>query len=1410
MLDFLLEIRSLFESGAQDDALDLLQLHLDAHPHDADALILKITFCLHLKQQHEFVGNTLLELDPAPQRTELMQRRDALVKDLLREGREHLKTRSPFRAYDPFDKAALLAPREAYVPLAAGLALLRHPHNRADSPFGGLNLPPLGSGLAKAPSTGWSGAVEKYFRAAHDRATDDAMRERAIHHLVKHWLAQDKITQEALSLLLEIKAPQQRTLKVMADAADEVEATTLATAAVFLTAEHEAVAERFLKACERARVRQPFAALLRAELALQDPATAIKHFQTALKWSKAKRTAITLRDAKMLLLLVQETPLICPHCGKEASISLDDCGICGSKLAIRPLVAQRYGLDVGEATHSAVIAHVGMAEAYEKVGDLAAAYAQAQLALTALPADHQSAPTLRALVTRLESGAPPTPDQTALKAYALFRQGGLNAETLLQIGRINERQPADWTVLPTQQRTRLVKALIAAGQLKLAAETIDAAFADKPKSVPGLRAALTAQIEAEIAALLDDPPAPEALITAASKLLELQADADLFYARGMARLATEHDLLALDDFYSVMQSEAAKPLKTRARKQAVGVLERRWNIEGARSILDQLDPRDPDVQIMRERLDRRENGEPVVHIEAANEVVMEDTLTRKAAPPFYHGFFAVAVREIGFPGGGDWYQKLMTAHYEFVQVLGALRDVMGDAIFVLRLISQPHPLIPERGSMTVALLARVSAPTPEICRAHALQLWTDMHAILPLAQENIYIFEPVVDEDELRGLLTPFEYAHTAEIARRETDANETKFIAPFTPGTFDIHNLHWVFLRQSQPAMISLHLKPTNLLPWEKLTTAQALHRAGAAVNDDPSAQPVTPEGFKMISRVQLWEELRQTHAHNNTLKFAYLLRVYIAGSAGTSQLLPEMAAAALFGPVRDAGTLGGYEILRATSADEASVLRRNLSRLDVEAAAGGSRMRYLVAETEAANIFRLPVPQADGIPGMVKLEGRPVVPPAGMPDTGARLGVSAARVKGVPMAILQGLNDRRRHMYVVGKTGMGKSTLLMTLILQDIEAGRGVFLLDPHGDLCEDVLARIPAYRADDVIVLDPSEEARPLGINILESENEADKYRIVNEFIAMLQRLYDPHNQAIVGPIFQQTVRNAMLAAMSMPDGTLVDVYRIISDNEYIKRVLPFIKDPLVKAYYEDIVRKMSGASDHWKAELLPYLLSKFSRFVEDATLRRMIGQPRTSIPWPKVIEEQKILLVNLAKGRIGQDNASFIGGLVLSGMLQAAFKRGNMPANKRKDFFMYIDEVQNFSTPMLATMLSEGRKFGVVMTIANQFLHQLDRTILEAVFGNVGSMVAFRLGTQDAPALAPEMYPSFSGGDLINLPQFTAAVKLMVDGVAARPFTMKTLPPMRPPDRASAEAIRRASGLRYGSDMALVQQTIMGKF
>ncbi|MBK8026938.1 MAG: type IV secretion system DNA-binding domain-containing protein [Chloroflexi bacterium] len=288
--------------------------------------------------------------------------------------------------------------------------------------------------------------------------------------------------------------------------------------------------------------------------------------------------------------------------------------------------------------------------------------------------------------------------------------------------------------------------------------------------------------------------------------------------------------------------------------------------------------------------------------------------------------------------------------------------------------------------------------------------------------------------------------------------------------------------------------------------------------------------------------------------------------------------------------------------------------------------------------------------------------------------------------------------------------------------------------------------------------------------------------------------------------------MLAAMSLPDGTLVDVYRLVSDQDgsYVNKVLPHIKDPIVRNYYEDVARRMRDASSQWKAEFLPYILSKFSRFVEDATLRRMIGQTRSGIPFDQIMDEGKVFLVNLAKGRVGEQNALFIGSLILSGVMQAAFKRSALPPSRRRDFFIYVDEVQNFATPTLATMLSEGRKFGVVLTIANQYLHQLNAQILEAVFGNIGSIVAFRLGIQDASALGMEFHPAFSHQELSGLPQFTAAVKLLIDGVAARPFTMRTLPSMIPPDQSSADLIRENSRRRYGTPLAQVEEEIARRF
>ena len=1142
-----------------------------------------------------------------------------------------------------------------------------------------------------------------------------------------------------------------------------------------------------------------------------------------------KEPALNSDDARTLLVAIQGMQVKCAFCGKTTPPNSIICAYCDSSLLQKPLIIDAYP-DVSDS----VLAHIGLAEIPARQGKTADALGHWHDALELLPADHRAIEPLHELYDRLVDLRPSPAEPPAVMVLRLVGDTGLNAELIAQIDQINQAQPDKWFVIPAQKRAALVRKLIAADHLELAQQTLDAAYADRPgrKSAAALHTLLVDAIRGKVEGALGEierliaAGKHEAAITLATKCLEnrpctvlqpednLEPNGSLYLLRGQAHLALGHDLIALNDFHDAATSSDVSE-RTIAHKRVAWILERRWDIKGARAILDLLDPCDSEVANSQARLDRRERGEPVILTECVNEAIMEDTLMRRRIAPYYHGYFALALREVGFSDEHreSWVRRILNAQSDFIQVLGALRDVMGDAIFVLRMISQPHPHIPERGKVTIALLARVSADDEAHCRARALQLWTDLYSILPLAQETIYLIEPVVDEAELHSLLMPFELAYAAEVVHYEADVEGVSTITPFLTGSLDLHALHWVLLRQPAPALVSIHLKPTHLLPWEQSAildrdpdTALSAPLIDALASNTDVIQ-------RQMARVQLWQKRQSDHTHLHNLQSAYLLRLTIAGSAGTSQLLPEMAAVALLEPLAEAegGQQGGYTIARPTSRLEFDVIARNLATLDVEAwQPDALRFRYLVGEREAAQIFRFPIPTIEGVPGMCLLEGKPIVPPAGMPDNGIRLGVSIARMRGVPLPITQAEADRRRHCYVVGKTGMGKSTLLMNLIMQDVENGRGVFLLDPHGDLCEDVLARIPAQRADDVILLDPSDAERPLGLNILNAETEADQQRVVNEFISLLMRLYDPHNQAIVGPIFQQTVRNAMLAAMSLPDGTLIDVYRLISDPHYIRRVLPYIKDPLVKHYWEDLTSKMNSASDHWKAEMLPYLLSKFSRFVEDSTLRRMIGQPRTSIPWDRVMEDGKILLVNLAKGSIGQENAQFIGSLVLSSVLQAAFRRGEQSASRRREFYIYIDEVQNYATPLLATMLSEGRKFGVVLTIANQFLHQLDGGIREAVFGNVGSLVAFRVGTQDAPVLATEFYPLFSSGDLLNLPQYTTVTKLLIDGIAARPFTMRTLPAMVAADGERATQIREQSRQRYGTDITTVQAEILKKF
>ena len=310
----------------------------------------------------------------------------------------------------------------------------------------------------------------------------------------------------------------------------------------------------------------------------------------------------------------------------------------------------------------------------------------------------------------------------------------------------------------------------------------------------------------------------------------------------------------------------------------------------------------------------------------------------------------------------------------------------------------------------------------------------------------------------------------------------------------------------------------------------------------------------------------------------------------------------------------------------------------------------------------------------------------PNKIPTKGLYLGKS--KYRGVERGIYMSLEDRRRHTYIIGKTGTGKSEFLKDLALQDIEAGHGVAVIDPHGDLVEDLLKLMPPKRAEDVIYFNPADTERPLGMNIMEAHNEEQQQFMASAVIGLMYKLYDPHRTGIVGPRFEHAIRNGMLTVMSKPGATFIELVRILTDAKYVEDYLPFVKDPMVKRYWTD---QISNTSDFHKSEVLDYIVSKFGRFVTNKTMRNIIGQSESSFDFRQAMDEKKIILCNLSKGVIGEEDAKFLGLILVPKILTAAMSRQNVPMEKRNDFFLYVDEFQNFATEDFASILSEARKY-----------------------------------------------------------------------------------------------------------------------
>ena len=396
---------------------------------------------------------------------------------------------------------------------------------------------------------------------------------------------------------------------------------------------------------------------------------------------------------------------------------------------------------------------------------------------------------------------------------------------------------------------------------------------------------------------------------------------------------------------------------------------------------------------------------------------------------------------------------------------------------------------------------------------------------------------------------------------------------------------------------------------------------------------------------------------------------------------------------------------------------------------------------------------------------------------------------------------SDRRQHCYLIGRTGTGKTTVLTTMLLQDIQLGEGVALVDPHGDLAEHVLDYVPARRINDVIYLNPSDLQYPVGFNVLEVRNAAEKPLVASGLVSVFKKLWADS----WGPRLEHILRNAILALLDTPGTTLLAVPRFLSDEDYRERILRRVTDPVVLSFWRD---EFPSYSKGFRSEALSPILNKVGQFLSSPVIRNIVAQPRSTIDLRAVMDQGKILILNLSKGRIGEDNAALLGAMMITKLQLAAMDRARVPEHMRRDFYVYIDEMQSFiGTKALADILSESRKWRLNLTICHQYSAQLPDSLQAAIFGNVGTLVSFRVGAADAQVLEPELEPQFRRRELVAFPNYTAAIKMTVDGAPRLPFSMTTVRPQTSElYEGHRETITRVSRERYATQRQQLEKRL----
>jgi len=851
-------------------------------------------------------------------------------------------------------------------------------------------------------------------------------------------------------------------------------------------------------------------------------------------------------------------------------------------------------------------------------------------------------------------------------------------------------------------------------------------------------------------------------------------------------------------------------------------------------------------QLIRQHLDSQNNFPHVV----AHASKIEDASILYSTGATRH-YFACRLKHLLSLTALGGQEKRFVDHYPAdlrkrqVEFINCLVN-RGDERFTydIRIISSPDVSLYTRGSITIAIICRVdgfSLQDAAKCAGGFIRL---LEALF-----DEYEFE-FADAEQIKILLSPFAMDHLTLITRRcecmvldtfRSDERRQRLIgfptgAEFqsgvsssleqtifhvfrylnSPGSFN--SLFKLLLLEPSPIAISCRLRPTSLTSEEirflemQIALCERFTQVslgGVTLTGDLSKlQPTFREQARLCQQYQY----RMLHGLRNN---AALLTVELASPAPISNMIAGAVGCEV---TSNAGSStpdmeknsfcylsGGCELVTPEAVDQAAQAFKNMDILlpaHPSAPHDAKRLLYLFDSVEATTAFKLPPAMIEVPLGIDVKHWRAQPAPRDLPDCGLLVGVSVQRQVLQPVRI--GRDDRLRHIYTVGQTGTGKTTMLKTMILDDMLAGEGLCVIDPHGDMYRELLGKIPKQRIEDVVLLDPTDTGYPIGLNMLEYDTEDQRFFLIQEFVGIITRLIQDefgHNGlTFVGPIFIQHMRMNLLLAMSNPkdQGTLMEFYNIYQEKDYWKRWLPLkTDDPQLKRWVDNVLPQTDYLKQSSEGGSMGgYIGSKFEGFIFDPMLRNIFGQKISTIDLREIMDNGKILLVNLAKGELTETNSRFLGMVLLAKLQTSAMGRVRIPPHERREFHVYVDEFQSIATQSFITMVSEARKFGLSLILANQFVSQIkDPHIMQAIFGNVGTLICFRLGQADAELMEREMFPVFSRSDLISLPNWHAYMATLLNGQTVRPFNVQTMLNPTEYDETVADRIRLRSRTKY---------------